>query len=221
MNHESQVSLTCSTRDAARRLGVSVRTAQLWVEDGRLRAWKTPGGHRRILVESVDRLIDEQRQAGLPVGQAYRVLLMREDDGERAGLRDLLLKMLPDCKIATAASGFEGLIRIGEVQPDVLITDLGVTGLDFFRMIHSLAGHLRDRAMEVIVLLGQGNDGSAVAARLPEGVVLVEPPVDGAELAALVWGRLRARGRTHPPLAGVPDGAEGGCLCTGVSGAAG
>ena len=60
MNHEANPSLTCSTRDAARLLGVSVRTAQLWVEDGRLRAWKTPGGHRRILVESVERLLDEQ-----------------------------------------------------------------------------------------------------------------------------------------------------------------
>ena len=63
MNHNVHPSLTCSTRDAARLLGISVRTAQLWVEEGRLRAWKTPGGHRRILVESVDRLLDEQRLA--------------------------------------------------------------------------------------------------------------------------------------------------------------
>ena len=44
----------CSTREAADRLGVSLRTVQLWSEAGLLRAWKTPGGHRRILTASVD-----------------------------------------------------------------------------------------------------------------------------------------------------------------------
>ena len=46
-----------ATREAAEALGICVRTAQLWVEQGRLRAWKTPGGHRRILRESVSNII--------------------------------------------------------------------------------------------------------------------------------------------------------------------
>lgn len=37
-----------TTAQAARLLGVSTRTAQLWVEQGSLPHWKTPGGHRRI-----------------------------------------------------------------------------------------------------------------------------------------------------------------------------
>lgn len=190
MNHDAHPSLTCSTRDAACLLGISVRTAQLWVEDGRLRAWKTPGGHRRILVESVDRLLDEQRRAGVAEDRPFGILLLRENDEERAGLQKQLRHALPMCTISTAASGFEGLIRIGETTPDVLITDLGVTGLDFFRMIHSLAGHVREKAMRVVVLLASGADRATVSARLPEGIVLVDPPVDGAELAALVWGLL-------------------------------
>ncbi len=55
----------CSTREAAERLGVSLRTVQLWTEAGLLRAWKTPGGHRRILTSSVDRLL--QRRGGAKV----------------------------------------------------------------------------------------------------------------------------------------------------------
>ncbi|MBY0521377.1 MAG: helix-turn-helix domain-containing protein, partial [Sphingomonas sp.] len=38
----------CTTRDAAKILGVSVRSVQVWVEKGLLRAWKTEGGHRRV-----------------------------------------------------------------------------------------------------------------------------------------------------------------------------
>ena len=53
----------CTTRQAAARIGVSHRTVQMWVENGALRAWKTAGGHRRIAVDSVDRLLEGRRNA--------------------------------------------------------------------------------------------------------------------------------------------------------------
>jgi len=53
----------CTTRQAAARIGVSHRTVQMWVENGALQAWKTAGGHRRITIASVDRLLDERRSA--------------------------------------------------------------------------------------------------------------------------------------------------------------
>lgn len=196
MNPVRSTSLTCSTREAARLLGVSVRTAQLWVEDGRLRAWKTPGGHRRILVESVERLVDEQRRAGATSGpDASSVLILKENARDRRALQALLGSVLSDCTVWAVASGFEGLIRIGEIRPDVLITDLGVTGLDFFQMIHSLLDDVREHPMVVVVLLASGVDRAAVSARLPGDVVLVEPPFDGHELAALVWGLLQKHKR--------------------------
>jgi|GEM_PF-6327594 len=43
-----------STSEAARQLGVSVRTIQLWVESGKLEAWKTAGNHRRVYQHSID-----------------------------------------------------------------------------------------------------------------------------------------------------------------------
>ena len=52
----------CSTREAASLLGVSLRTAQLWVESGVLRAWKTAGGHRRILKSSIDAILRERSE---------------------------------------------------------------------------------------------------------------------------------------------------------------
>lgn len=46
----------CSPGEAAKILGVSPKTIQLWVDNGVLTAWKTVGGHRRVTVESVERL---------------------------------------------------------------------------------------------------------------------------------------------------------------------
>jgi len=57
--------LTVSAGEAARRLGVAPITIQRWVDGGILRAERTPGGHRRIYVTELRRLIAESRPAEL------------------------------------------------------------------------------------------------------------------------------------------------------------
>lgn len=51
---------TLTTRDAADLLGVSVSTAQKWIEGGALPSWKTPGGHRRMRRSAVLALLEER-----------------------------------------------------------------------------------------------------------------------------------------------------------------
>ncbi|TXI19169.1 MAG: DNA-binding protein, partial [Roseateles sp.] len=60
---------TCSTTEAAQRLGMAVRSVQLMVDRGELQAWKTPGGHRRILRASVDAWLSS-RSGTPPAGSA-------------------------------------------------------------------------------------------------------------------------------------------------------
>ncbi|MET0267317.1 MAG: GAF domain-containing protein [Duganella sp.] len=50
-----------TSKGVAALLGISVSTAQLWMENGNLPSWKTPGGHRRVHLASVQRL--QQRLA--------------------------------------------------------------------------------------------------------------------------------------------------------------
>ena len=59
-----------TTAAAARLLGVAVSTAQLWLESGALLSWKTPGGHRRVKLSAVTRLLDAKRSAAAPPPRA-------------------------------------------------------------------------------------------------------------------------------------------------------
>ena len=58
-----------TTRQAAHELGVSISTAQLWMESGALASWKTPGGHRRCRLSEVARL-QSSGQGGATAPQA-------------------------------------------------------------------------------------------------------------------------------------------------------
>jgi excisionase family DNA binding protein len=135
-----------STREAADLLGISLRTAQLWVESGVLLAWKTSGGHRRILRKSVDALLAERsRQSGLSANQVTRKgvfkLVLVEDDQDLLRLIELSLSDLSEnIEVRSAKDGFAGLVLIGQFLPDLVIADLNMPGMDGFRMINSLIG---------------------------------------------------------------------------------
>lgn len=66
-----------TTAKAAQLLGVSVRTVQLWVETGQLESWKTPGGHRRIKLQSVLRLTEMQEGHEFPLTATAVILAGR------------------------------------------------------------------------------------------------------------------------------------------------
>ena len=72
--------LTVSAGEAARRLGVAPTTIQRWVDSGVLHAERTPGGHRRIYVTELRRLIAANRPIELsgPLADWLDVLMTGE-----------------------------------------------------------------------------------------------------------------------------------------------
>ena len=187
----------CTTREAAQRLGVSLRTVQLWVESGVLRAWKTAGGHRRILVASVDEILKQRRtalgDASAPAAASPFTLVVVEDDPDLLKLYGLYVASwkLP-LRLVTATNGFEGLVRIGETQPQLLITDLNMPGMDGFRMIRSLRASADYKEMDIVAVTALGKAEIADRGGLPEDVKVMTKPVPFSELERLVRARLAA-----------------------------
>ena len=192
-----------STREAAERLGVALRTVQLWVEAGVLPAWKTAGGHRRISRSAVEKLISERRAAlhgevpaTVPVaadaaalGLDHRLhLMVVEDEPELRRLFTMVIAQwdMP-LEVSTASNGFEALLRIGQRCPDLLLTDLNMPGMDGFKMIASLrqAGQGFED-LEIIVVTALSADDIARRGGLPDGVRVFHKPVPFDALENLV-----------------------------------
>jgi len=181
-----------TTREAAKLLGVSLRTIQLWVESGVLKAWKTAGGHRRISSDSVDALRREKSQAlGAKSGAGRLRILVVEDEPDILRLYRMMIENwgLP-VELITAANGFEGLIRLGQYLPDVLITDLRMPGMDGLEMIHTLSADHEFEGMEIIVV--SAVDPHEVRKRngLPNGVKFFAKPIPFDKIEKIVRQRL-------------------------------
>jgi excisionase family DNA binding protein len=185
-----------STREAADLLGISLRTAQLWVESGVLLAWKTSGGHRRILRKSVDALLAERaRQSGLSPSQAtskgvFKVVLV-EDDQDLLRLIEISLSDLSqNIEVRSAKDGFAGLVLIGQFLPDLVIADLNMPGMDGFRMINSLIGS-EFAPTQIVVSTALSPADIEQRGGLPETVEILQKPYSLEILEQKVLSLLR------------------------------
>lgn len=186
----------CTTREAADQLGVSLRTAQLWVDSGVLEAWKTDGGHRRISVTSVERLlradspkspVPEKVAAPQPVASNRMRILVVEDDNTLLKLYRLRITSwnLP-IDVTTASNGYDALVLIGREQPDLMIADLSMPGIDGFQMVRTLTSSSFREGMEIVIVTGMDADSIAAAGGLPPSVRIFQKPVPFNELKALI-----------------------------------
>lgn len=183
-----------TTREVGERLGVAVRTVQLWVEAGVLPAWRTAGGHRRISRQAVEQLLAQRHQGLLPQavsaakGQRPLKLFLVEDD---QSLTDAFVNVVRDwpfpVELTTASNGFDGLIRIGETNPDVVVSDLMMPGMDGFQMLRNLCKPGSPFA-KIKVLVASGLTQEEIEARggLPDGVTFFQKPLRYARVEALL-----------------------------------
>lgn len=186
-----------STRQAALRLGVSLGTVQNMVENGTLEAWKTTGGHRRIPVASVEKLLARRRQPGSTSQDPSSQLdiLIAEDDETLQLLYQLTFETwnLP-IKLRIVANGFDGILQVGQCVPDILIADLMMPGMDGYEMIRRFRAN-PDLAKMDIIVISAIERAEIDQAGLPSDITIFGKPIPFHEIKGFLLGRLAARQR--------------------------
>lgn len=195
MNATPTVPDTCSTTEAAQRLGMAVRSVQLMVDRGELQAWKTPGGHRRILRSSLDAWLAGRGGAGLAAAPAPAAaaagrpltLLLIEDSVHFQNLISLVVKReLPEAELHVASDGIAGLAMAGRLEPDVLLIDILLPGIDGAALITSLRSHPQFARSRLIVITALDEAQRAPYAFALAGVPLVHKTALVTELPPLL-----------------------------------
>ncbi|MEN9479263.1 MAG: hypothetical protein RLZZ298_658 [Pseudomonadota bacterium] len=176
-----------STREAASALGISLGTVQKMVESGVLEAWKTEGGHRRIPSSAIrERLA--QRQGSKSPSTTLDVLVAEDNPIFQALYKSALEKWDFPLRLRLVDNGFDGLLQVGSCQPDVLITDLMMPGMDGFEMIRRLRSNKDLASMVIVVVSSMEAQEIAESGGLPGDIMIYKKPIPLLEIK----GYLRA-----------------------------
>lgn len=176
-----------STREAATALGISLGTVQKMVESGVLEAWKTEGGHRRIPTSAIREHL-AQRQGGKVPSAMLDVLVAEDNPIFQTLYQSALEKWDFPIKLRIVDNGFDGLLQVGSCQPDVLITDLMMPGMDGFDMIRRLRSNKDLANMVIVVVSSMEPHQIAESGGLPADIMVYKKPIPLLEIK----GYLRA-----------------------------
>lgn len=158
MNSKIEKKEFCSTTKAAQILGVSVGTVQQLVESGKLKAWKTSGGHRRIFLESVKTLakVGNIAQVGSTLinKSVLSVYVVEDDSILLKAYNKLLQNTQLSLDVQLFDNGLDAMLKIGAEFPDLLILDLEVPFIDGFEMLNRLQKLTANKTKHILVITG-------------------------------------------------------------------
>lgn len=194
----------CGTTYASKLLGLSVGTIQTLVEKNELQAWKTQGGHRRISMSSIRQYQKKYNMlGGLMDARQYRlrVLLVEDDPVTLDMIRDFCNRcdMPVDCTAMT--SGLEALIDIASIQPDVLISDLNMPGVDGFQLLKTLKESPQFQRLTCLVISALSQEEIDAKGGLPEGTLFMAKPVNLQWINGFFTALIAGRRLEHAPTA--------------------
>jgi excisionase family DNA binding protein len=184
-----------TTFEASHFLGVSLPTVVNWIKARRIKAHRTPGGHRRIAREELASFI---RRHGMPMppelgdfGALARILVVDDDRGQLSAMLSLLKRADYEC--FGAGDAFSAGLSIGLLRPDLALIDFSMPGADGATVIAALRANDAALGLPILAISGARDEKTyrrALAAGFED---LVLRPFDAEAVKRKIEQALRAR----------------------------
>jgi DNA-binding NtrC family response regulator len=136
-------------------------------------------------MSEVQRMVDEKRAALRAVDYAERkdrVLIVEDEENARKGYEQLLQRW--GYEVLSVGTAEDALAKFGSYQPDTLIADVELPGMNGLDLLSQLGSELVD--VPAIIITGKGSEERAVAAIEAGAFWYIEKPLKGPVLRALL-----------------------------------
>ncbi|RMF89808.1 MAG: response regulator [Nitrospinota bacterium] len=144
-----------TTGEIARYCQVTHFTVTNWINAGKLRAYRTPGGHHRVRPEDfIDFLITYR----LPIPEEFALhsiprILVVDDDAEVAAALSQALRQA-GYQVETAADGYEAGLKMATFKPDLLVLDLIMPRINGFELCTRVKEDPATQHVKIIAMTG-------------------------------------------------------------------
>ena len=141
-----------STKQSAELLNVSLGTVQKMVESGELLAWKTRGGHRRILVASLQNMLNDRQQLFDYLSKKENLLLsFHRNQEDQANLSSILSRFIKPFELKTSFNYLEGLMLAVELKPNVIFIDSRLPSVEKILLIYFLSQNAQTLKIPILI----------------------------------------------------------------------
>jgi excisionase family DNA binding protein len=162
---------------AARYLGVAQSTIRKWSDDGRVRAFYTPGRHRRYRRGDLDLFLENSGPGG---AGGPLVLIVDDDEQVREYVRINL--EAEGYTVREAANAEEGLQVLEESTPDLVLLDVMMPQVDGWEMLRRLHERHGVGAIPVVMFSGKVDEGAAEEATSRGAQAFIGKPFEPKQL---------------------------------------
>jgi excisionase family DNA binding protein len=146
-----------TTSEVARYCAVTNDGVLKWIKSGKLRAFSTPGGHYRVSAEDFRAFLT---RFDIPVDEDFfrgqrkqrTVLVVDDEPNIRDIVRRLLNELEPQLRVEEACDGYEAGIKIGSLQPDLVIMDVMMPRVDGISLCRSIRENHDTRHIKVLAI---------------------------------------------------------------------
>ncbi len=179
-----------TVEEVARRFRATPEVVQLWIDLGLLQVSNAQNRPLISLPAVLEFLDHYSRPVSVHAEPSLKKILAVDDDPHILEMLRGVFEGDPRLRLETAESGFEGLIRFGQLKPDLVILDLHLAGMNGIDVCRRIKGHPDFLNTKVVVLTGFPQ-----SALLPELTTIsvdrvLMKPISIDELAELVYGLL-------------------------------
>ena len=144
-----------TTGQAASHCQVSIPALKGWMRDGRLAAFKTPGGHNRIELGEFQRFLRKHGMPAYPVASPTSRILIVDDEPLIVNLFvELLTRDARGFDLETATNGYEALIKVGSFKPSLVILDVLMPEVDGIEVCRRLKEDPETRGIKILGVTG-------------------------------------------------------------------
>lgn len=151
-----ETKLSFSTSEVATYCHVTPDTIRKWAEAGRIRVFKTPGGHRRIRREDLIRFLKEN---SIPLHDDLRdsgvkILIVDDEKAVLSVIRRFLEMSKTAFEIEVAMDGYDAGHQVATFRPDVVFLDLRLPGVDGFEVCRRIKGDPQHAGTRIVAMTG-------------------------------------------------------------------